>query len=275
MKQQIALGCLMLSALAANGQRFHSQTVAYTVDGTDMLSAVVWPVDSARPLPGILMVPNWMGVTEGALAKAQRVANDGYVVMVVDMYGRDVRPANGREAAAAAGAVRADRSLMRARALAALQVFRAVPDLPLSAGPMGAIGFCFGGGTVLELARTGEPLAGVVSFHGDLLSPTLETDAGTTRAAVLVLHGADDPYVPQEHVTTFIETMRRTAVDWQLVQYGGAVHSFTDPSANMPGQAQFNPAVARQAFTAMRAFFAARMSPASSLPEDEPVPAAD
>lgn len=204
--------------------------------------------------PGILMVPNWMGVTPEAVEKAKRIAGDDYVIFVADMYGADVRPANAEEAGEAAGEVRADRAMMRSRAKLALDALLD-SGAPVDAERTAAIGFCFGGGTVLELGRAGAPLDAVVSFHGDLLSPTLEADAGANEGRVLVLHGAEDPYVPQEDVRAFVAAMRGTGVDWQLVQFGGTVHSFTDPTADTAGKAAYQPRSARRAYRYMRDLF--------------------
>ena len=231
---------------------FHVRTISYELDGVPFESTVTWQKGQRGPLPGVLMVPNWMGPTEASLKKAQKVAAMGYVVMMVDMYGTRIRPETSAEASAAAGKVRSDRPLMRARAQVALDQFRTVQDLPLRKNDVAAIGFCFGGGTVLELARAGAQLDAVISFHGDLLSPTLVYDASKVKARVLVLHGADDPYVPQDHVAEFIEAMQGTGVDWQLVQFSGTVHSFTDPQANTPGQAQYHQRSADRAFAYMK-----------------------
>lgn len=225
-------------------------------DGAAYAPALVMPSD-ARGLPGVLMVPNWMGVTDAAIAKAAKVAALGYVVYVADLYTASVRPADAQEAGAAAGAVRADRGLMRARTQAAFDHFRSLAgDTGVPEGRYGAIGFCFGGGAVLEFARAGAPLRAFVSFHGDLLSPTLEADSGKIKGSVLVLHGDADPFVPTEHVGQWQTAMRSAAgVDWQFVAYSGAVHSFTDPTATMPGRAEFHPVVAARAFAHMHTFF--------------------
>src|SRR5690606_26730482 len=137
-----------------------------------------------------------------------RVAGNRYVVFVADMYGTDVRPQNPQQAAQAAGAVRSNRPLMRRRAAAALDVLRQQnPDsekLSIDTDRLGAVGFCFGGSGVLELARTGDPLNGVVSFHGNLDPPHPE-DARAIQTSILVLHGADDPYGPAGQVAAFEE----------------------------------------------------------------------
>ncbi|MEZ5276081.1 MAG: dienelactone hydrolase family protein [Opitutaceae bacterium] len=228
------------------------KVMRYDLDGTTFESTVVYRAGGDDLRPGVLMVPNWMGPTEESLKKARSVAGDDFVVMMVDMYGVGVRPANGEEAGKAAGMVRADRGLMRARAAKALEVFRSeAGSIGLDPERIAAIGFCFGGGTVLELGRSGAELDAIVTFHADLASPTLEADAGATRAKVMVLHGADDPYVPQSDVQSWVAAMRATQVDWQLVQFSGTVHSFTDPLATATGQAEYNPVSSARAFEMM------------------------
>ena len=227
----VLVSCLATVALATTAlcqASLATKTVRYELGGTTFESTIVHHGTPDQPRPGILMVPNWMGPTEESLAQAKRIAADGYLVMMVDMYGTDTRPKNGDEAGAAAGKVRGDRTMMRARAQKALDVFRAEGKaLGLDTEKVAAIGFCFGGGTVLELGRAGAELDAIVTFHGDLASPTLAADAGKTKAKVLVCHGADDPYVPQKDVQQFVAAMCTTDVDWQLVQYSGTVHSFT------------------------------------------------
>jgi dienelactone hydrolase len=145
---------------------------------------------------------------------------------------------------------------MRARAQKAVDVFDSLSkDYPINPDKTLAIGFCFGGGTVLELARTGtQSVQGVVSFHGDLKSPTLATDTANIQIPVLVLHGADDPYVPQADVEAFVEVMSAEDVDdWTLVQFSGAVHSFTNPDANSDGS-RYHPRTAKRAFEMMEDF---------------------
>jgi len=251
MKLRSVLGILGIACVGAHAEEFEGKEVAYTIGGTTFEGAVVWQQGVEERQPGILMIPNWMGPTEASLEKAKEVAEEGYVVLMADMYGVDLRPQNASEAAEAAGAVRADRDLMRKRAIGALELFRSLEGIPLDKEKVAAIGFCFGGGTVLEMARGGAELDAVVSFHGDLLSPTLEADSEKIRSKVLVLHGAEDPYVPQTHVQQFIEVMLTTDVDWQLVQFANAVHSFTDPHAASPGKAEYNAEVAERAFEYM------------------------
>jgi dienelactone hydrolase len=229
--------------------------VPYEIDGEAFEGMLIYDDSVSGPRPGLLMMPDWLGVTENSAKQAELIAGDKFVVFMADMYGKAVRPANAEEAGAAAGAVRGDRALMRKRAQAAVEVLKAQAEqVALDSGKLGAIGFCFGGGAVLELARSGADLQGFVSFHGNLDTPN-PADAQNIKAPLLVLHGADDPSVPPEQVEGFIAEMKAANTDWQLVSYGGAVHSFTNPQANTPGRNQYHPQVAARSYRAMNDLF--------------------
>jgi dienelactone hydrolase len=248
----LVLGCL-LAFQAAASQRV--KVVSHELDGVRFESTIVYPKSGDSLKPGVLMIPNWMGPSESSLEKAKKIAGDDYVVMMADVYGVNVRPTNGGEAGAAAGVLRNDRELMRARMAHVYKVFqKEAASVGMDDGQMAAIGFCFGGGCVLEFARTGASLDAVVSFHGDLLSPTLQNDSKDITAKVLVLHGAIDPYVPQSHVEEWIGVMEQTEADWQLVQYAGAAHSFTNPGAKSEGSI-YHERTAKRSFAAMRSLF--------------------
>jgi dienelactone hydrolase len=208
----------------------------------------------------VLVVHDWMGVGPYTRGRAEQLAKLGYVAFVADVYGKGIRPTSPREAGEQAGKFKRDRPLLRARMVAALAELRRQPNvLP---GKVAAIGYCFGGTAALELARAGADLAGVVSFHGGLDSPT-PADAKAIKAKVLVLHGADDPFVPPAEVLAFEEEMRGGGVDWTLVKYSGAVHAFTIPGAgndNSKGAA-YNAAADRRSWRAMRDFFDEVLAP--------------
>lgn len=224
---------------------------AYEVDGVASEGVVVYAKQGPERRPAVLMVPNWMGMTAGAVAKAKTVAGHDRVVFIADVYGKDVRPANTDEARAAATALRSDRPLLRRRTAVAMDTLVAMADsLPLDVERRAAIGFCFGGGAVLELARSGYDIPLVVSFHGNLDSP-LPAQAETLKSRILVLHGADDPLVPDDMVAAFMAEMRAAQADWQVVSYGGAVHSFTNPQANNLGTSHYHPVVAARSFAAL------------------------
>lgn len=232
------------------------RTIETEFEGTTFRSTLVFEDASDHPKPGVLMVPNWMGpATEGSLEKAKRIAGYGYVVLLADVYGIDTRPENAEEAGEAAGALRSDRPQLRSRARHQLENLRDVGDAPLDSERIAAIGFCFGGGTVLELARSGASLDGVVSFHGNLDTPDTGLAADIVTP-IMVLHGADDPYVPQEQVMAFIKEMKDAPVDVHFVQLHGAVHSFTNPQADQEGKAHYDQRAAQRAFRLMNDFFA-------------------
>ncbi len=204
--------------------------------------------------PGVLIVHEWMGHSPFVRKRATELAKLGYVAFALDMYGKGVMAKDREEAAKLAGTYKNDRPLMRARANAGLEVLRKNEHCDTT--QIAAIGYCFGGTTVLELARGGADLAGVVSFHGDLDTPKPD-DAKNIKGKVLALHGADDPFVKPEVVAKFEDEMRKAGVDWELVKYGNAVHSFTNPGAgddNKTGAA-YNAKADARSWQAMRDFF--------------------
>ena len=255
-----ALIALVLATLCLPAQAKTVAEVLGWTDGTTQFSGYIVYDDAAtEKRPGLLMVPNWMGVTDGAVEKAKAIAETGYVVLVVDMYGVGVRPADTEEAGKAAGAVYADRPALRRRIASALESLQTISvKLPIDTDRIGAIGFCFGGAVALELARSGADIAGVVSFHGNL-STTMPAEAGAVKASVLVLNGADDTYVPAQQIADFQAEMSAAKADWQFVNYAKAVHCFAEADANSPG-CQYEPVAAKRAYAAMQSFFAERFA---------------
>ena len=223
----IAVPLMVLFSLPAPAE-IQFRPVEYRAGDTVMEGYLAWDDAVSGPRPGVLVAHAWMGLGDYEKRRARELAALGYAALALDLYGKGIRPSGPEEAGKLAAAYKADRPVMRARARAALD---ALAGDPLCASqPLAAIGYCFGGTVALELARSGAPLAGVVSFHGGLDTPD-PADARQIRGAVLVLHGADDPHVPPEQVAAFEKEMRGADVDWQLVSYGGAVHAFSDPGA--------------------------------------------
>lgn len=204
--------------------------------------------------PGLVMVPNWMGVNEDAVAKAKDIAGDDYVILVVDVYGKGVHPKDHGEARKALQAAYAAPEGLAARVAKAVEVLKARSDVPLDTSRIGAIGFCFGGGAVLDLARSGADVAGVVSFHGNL-KPSAKAQPGGVKASVLVLNGAEDASVPPEARAAFVEEMKAAGADWQYVDFGGTVHCFTERAEN-EGNCRYNERSTKRAFEMMNDFFA-------------------
>jgi dienelactone hydrolase len=205
--------------------------------------------------PGVVVVHEWMGLGDYAKGRATKLAELGYVAFAADIYGKGVRAKDPKEAGQLAGRYKGDLPLLRSRARAAFDTLAG--NGRVDTAKVFAIGYCFGGTTVLELARSGAPLAGVVSFHGGLATKD-PADAKRIRCPVLALHGAADPYVPPAEVAAFQKEMDDAKVDWQMVFYAGAVHSFTNPaSGSDPSKgAAYNERADRRSWEAMKAFFA-------------------
>jgi len=248
----VAAGVVLAASASA---AVKTSTVEYRHGDTVLEGFVAWDDALEGRRPGVLIVHQWMGLTDYERMRAEQLAALGYVAFAVDVYGRGVRPADTAEAGKLAGAYKKDRALLRARVAAGLEALRA--NDRVDPGRVAAIGYCFGGTAVLELARSGADVAGVVSFHGGLDSPAPE-DGRRIKAKVLVLHGADDPFVPSEDIAAFQKELRDAGVDWQMVYYSGAVHAFTQKGAgDDPSRgAAYDERADRRSWQAMRAFFA-------------------
>ena len=230
--------------------------ISYTAGDTVMAGHLVYEDNSAALRPGLVMVPNWLGETDSAVEKAKRIAATGYIILVADMYGEGVRPANADEARAEVGKLYGDLDTLRARINEAVATLRAqAGKLPLKPGKVGAFGFCFGGSTVLELARSGADVAGVVSLHGGL-STSKPAAPGAVKAPVLVLNGADDRSNSWEDIGKFNAEMNAAGADWQFVNFSGAVHCFAEADANRPPGCVYNERAAKRAYRMMENFFA-------------------
>jgi dienelactone hydrolase len=247
--------CISVGATAALGTpSVKSEPSAYKQDTASLEGLLVYDTALKGRQPGIVLVPDWMGMTDVAKQYAEKVAKLGYVVLVADIYGKSVRPKDMKEASAQAGIYKNDRGLMQARARAAYDQLR--KSARVDTARLAAMGYCFGGGVALELARSGADLDGTVSFHGNLDTPHPE-QAKNIKGQVLVQHGADDPFVPQDQVKAFMDEMRAAGTDWHLIQYGGAVHGFTNPTAgndNSKGMA-YNAKADKRSFQAMADFY--------------------
>jgi len=222
-----SVGLFVVGSLDASAA-VRTEAVAYQ-DGDAVLEGYLAYDDaSPHPRPGVLVVHEWKGLNAYAKRRAEQLAELGYLAFAVDMYGKGIRATDHEEAAKLSGVYRSDRQLMRRRILAG---FEELKRHPLTDGSrIAAIGYCFGGTAVLELARSGADLVGVVSFHGGLSTPN-PADAANIKGRVLVLHGADDQFVTPEEVAAFESEMRQAGVRYRLIKYPGAVHSFTIPEA--------------------------------------------
>ena len=245
----LALACAFTTRAA-----IHTETIEYKHGKATLEGHLAYDDAIKEPRPAVLIVHQWKGLTDYEKKRAEMLAKLGYVAFAVDIYGKGIRPKDTAEAGAQAGKYKSDRTLLRARVNAGLDVLRKQRFVDIKR--IAAIGYCFGGTTVIELARSGADIAGVVSFHGALDSPKPE-DGKNIKAKVLALHGADDPFVPTKDVAAFEDEMRNAGVDWRLIKYGGAVHSFTDWNADgsMKG-AKYDERADKRSWDDMKQFFA-------------------
>ncbi len=253
MKCLVSIIAVLLFAVTVRAE-IRTEAVEYKQGDTVLEGYLAYDDAVKSKRPGVLIVHEWMGVNPYVKKRAEQIAKLGYVAFAADIYGKGVRPKNSDEAAAESKKYKTDRQLMRARVNAGLDVLKnhKLADTKRSA----AIGYCFGGTTVLELGRSGADVNGIVSFHGglDSLNPN---DAKNIKGKVLALHGGDDPFVPAEQVAAFQDEMRKANIDWHMVVYGGAVHSFTNPDAgndNSKGAA-YNGKADKRSWEDMKQFF--------------------
>ena len=233
MKRFAALLAAVLLAAPA-GAKLRTKVVEYK-DGDKVLQGyAAWDDGFHDTRPGILVVHEWWGHGPYARRRAEMLAKEGYTAFALDMYGKGVYAADHEQAGKLAGAFFSDRTAMRRRAMLGLDELKKLPYV--DSKKLAAIGYCFGGTTVLELARMGADLKGVASFHGNLATPTPATAA--PKAKIAVFQGGDDTWT-LPGLAGFEDEMRKVKADWQVTTYGGAVHGFTvaeagnDPSKGM------------------------------------------
>jgi dienelactone hydrolase len=245
---------LLMTTILASRAAIHTELVDYKQGDTTLEGYLAYDDAISGKRPGVLVVHQWLGLTGYEKHRAEQLAALGYVAFCADIYGKDNQPKNVQEAGALAGKYKSDRALLRARVNAALDMLE--KNEFMDTKRVAAIGYCFGGTTVIELARGGAELNGVVSFHGGLDSP-VPADGKNIKCKVLVLAGADDPFQKPEDLTAFESEMRDSKVDWQIVFYGGAVHAFTQPNPGFVNAgAKYNEKADKRSWEAMKQFFA-------------------
>lgn len=252
MRRLLIIFFLILFASSA-GAKIRTEKVEYRHGDAVLEGYLAYDDEVKEARPGVLVVHEWWGINDHTRKKTEEAARLGYVAFAADIFGKDVRPVTAEEASKQAGKYRSDRKLMRERVNAGLEVLRA--NRLVDKGRIAAMGFCFGGTTALELARSGADIKGTVSFHGALSTPNPD-DAKNIKGKVLALHGADDPFVKAAEVAAFQDEMRKANVDWYMVSYGGAVHSFTNPaSGNDPSKGlAYNEKADKRSWGAMKDF---------------------
>lgn len=202
-------------------------------DGDVALKAYYYHDSAVKtPRPAVLVVHEWWGLNDYARKRARMLAEQGYAAMAIDMYGDNRVTEHAADAGGWMKQITANVEAWQRRALAGLDALKQQPEV--DAGRIAAIGYCFGGATVMQLAYAGAPLAGVVSFHGSL-PPATEAQLPAIKARILAYHGAADPMVPLERVNQWQTMLEKGGADWELVSFGGVRHAFTNPDAGSFG----------------------------------------
>jgi dienelactone hydrolase len=231
-----------------------TETVEYTQGGVNFKGYLAYDDAAGPKRPGVLVVPEWWGLNAYAKSRAEQLAGLGYIAFAADMYGDGKTTDDPKVAPQLSGPLMQDRGLMRARVNAAYDQLKGRAEV--DPAKIAAIGYCFGGTSVLELARSGTPVLGVVCFHGGLSTPNAD-DAKNIKGRVLVLTGANDAFIPAEQRDAFAKEMADAKVNWEMDVYSDAVHAFTNPNAGKFGIAniQYNKEADERSFARMRGFF--------------------
>jgi dienelactone hydrolase len=232
------------------------EKIKYPMGSLTAEGALIYDEAAAGKRPAMLMAPNWMGMTDKAIERGKLVAGDRYVVLVADMYGQGTRPADFGEAATLANPLRENAVEQRKRIRGAYDALIAEGSKRnLIDNRHAAVGFCFGGGNVLELARDGAEIAAAVSIHGDL--KTAQTaKKGAVKAKLLVAHGAPDPVAPKADRDAFEAEMDAAGAKWQMLLFSGVLHAYTDQGMDAPGVAGWDEPATRYTYAAMHQFIA-------------------
>lgn len=266
--RSVIFALLIIFAATPAQAKLVTKDITYK-DGDTALSGYYAYDDAAKaPMPGVLVVHEWWGNNDYSKRRAEQLAELGYAAFALDMYGTGKTAANPDEAGKLSKPFYDDRSLMLRRAQAGLKTLTEQPEVDKSR--LGVIGYCFGGSVALEMARRGEEVKGVVSFHGNLSSPEA-AEPGRVKAQVLALNGGDDKFVPQEQRDNFAKEMTAAGVTYRIVDYPGATHAFTNPAATETGKKfnlpiEYNESADKQSWDEMKKFFARLFAEKPSAP---------
>ncbi|MDW7772308.1 MAG: dienelactone hydrolase family protein [Desulfobulbaceae bacterium] len=257
MKNLLFLSFIFFAMCTTSAAALQTKEVEYASGGTTMKGFLVHDDSMEGKRPGILVVHEWWGLNDYARKRAEMLARLGYTAMAVDMYGEGKTAGHPDEAGKFSAEVKKNMDAARERFQAAKEVLQ--NEETVDGNKIAAIGYCFGGGVVLEMARAGFDLDGVVSFHGSLATDN-PAQPGNIKARVLVLNGADDPMVKPEEIEAFKKEMEAAGVDYQFINYPDAKHSFTNPGADKFGEEfglplQYNQNADKESWQAMQDFF--------------------
>jgi dienelactone hydrolase len=252
---KMTLVAILLLAAAVSSAAIKTEDLSYKQGDVELQGFLAYDDSIKDRRPGVMVIPEWWGLDNYQKMRAQELAKLGYVAFAADMYGKGKVTEDPKQAGQWAGEVKGNRQLMRDRANAALDVLKKNEHVDPS--KLAAIGYCFGGTGVLEMARGGADVAGVVSFHGALdAQPGME--AKSVKPKVLILHGADDPTVSEAQVAGVQKEMKAAKANWEMVFYSGAVHGFTNPkngAGAMGGAVAYNETADKRSWQRMQEFF--------------------
>jgi len=230
----LILGAALALSFGQAGAAIKEVPVTYKDGATTLKGFVVYDDATRAKRAGVVVVPEWWGVTRHVHGEAKRLAGQGYTAFIADMYGDGKTADNPKDAGTLAGGVMQNPAAMQSRFNAAKDTLAKHPTVDRTR--IAAIGFCFGGGVVLNMARTGSDLKGVAAFHAGLDANVPAATQGKVKAKVLVLQGGDDPFIKPEEAGAFKQEMQRANVDYRYIDYPGAVHAFTNPDATEAGK---------------------------------------
>jgi dienelactone hydrolase len=212
------------------------EEIVYQAGDTTLEGYIAWDASKRGPRPGVIVVHEWWGHNDYARQRARMLAEEGYTALALDMYGKGKRADHPEDAQKLVMEATANAEVAKARFMAAYDLLR--KHETVDPEKIAAIGYCFGGGIVLQMARLGTDLDGVATFHG-MLATDAPAQPGAIKAKLLVLHGADDPFIPKEQVQAFKNEMDAAEADYTFIEYPGVMHSFTNPAATELGK-KFN-----------------------------------
>jgi dienelactone hydrolase len=250
----LSVALVMMMCVTAAHAKVLTKAVPYQHDGVELEGYLAYDDAVEGKRPAVLVVHEWWGLNDYARRRTEQLAAMGYVAFAVDMYGKGKVTTHPKEAGEWAKQINSNLPLWQQRVAAGFDALK--KDSRVDVNRIAAIGYCFGGATVQQLAYSGADLKGVVSFHGSLVPPTDE-QAKQAKARILICHGAADPLITQEALQNYLAAMGKSNLDWQMVFYGGAKHSFTNADADKAGMEAlgYNKLADQRSWGHMKSFF--------------------
>jgi dienelactone hydrolase len=251
----ILLALVLVGSTSTVQAEVMTKTIAYQHDGVNLEGFLAYDDSIKGKRPAVLVVHEWWGLNDYVRSRAKQLAGMGYVAFALDMYGKGKVTQHPSQAGEWANQIRSNVYQWQQRALAGLEVLKKDPRTDVNR--IAAIGYCFGGSTVQQLAYSGADIKGVVSFHGSLMLPMSE-QIQKVKAKILICHGAADPLTERGEIEKYISAMERAGLDYQMIIYGGARHGFTNPEADKIGMdaVKYSKSADLRSWADMKVFFA-------------------